>query len=85
MGIIKKNLKSLLVPLKEVSFPLTDEDKRIITDLKDTASATPCAGIAANQIGYDKKIFIGLTNVEKNQFGIFINPKISGHKGNVLT
>ena len=26
----------------------------------DTYKATPCAGIAANQIGYDKSIFIGM-------------------------
>ena len=67
-GIDKKNLRHLTNPLEEVTFPLTDEDLKIITDLKDTANKTPCAGIAANQIGYNKNIFVGLTDEEERVF-----------------
>ena len=64
-GIIKKNLKTLIMPLKEVQFPLSDEDNKLILDLKDTANKLQdCAGIAANQIGYDKSIFIGLKDYD---------------------
>ena len=45
---------------KDVLFPLSKESENILEDLLDTYKITPCAGIAANQIGYDKKIFIGL-------------------------
>jgi len=74
-GIIKKNLKALITPLKEVQFPLSDEDKKLILDLKDTAKVIECVGIAANQIGYDRKIFIGMLDETAN-FKIFINPRI---------
>tara|TARA_Y100001968_G_scaffold122560_2_gene111512 strand:- start:4603 stop:5223 length:621 start_codon:yes stop_codon:yes gene_type:complete len=45
---------------KEVQFPLSNHVKQIVQDLIDTYRAVPCAGIAANQIGYDKKLFIGM-------------------------
>jgi peptide deformylase len=74
-GIIKKNLKTLIMPLKEVQFPLSDEDKKLILDLEDTAKVLSCAGIAANQIGYDRNIFIGIIDETEN-YEIFINPRI---------
>ncbi len=45
---------------KDVLFPISNHVKQIIEDLIDTFRAVPCAGIAANQIGYSKKIFIGM-------------------------
>ena len=36
----------------------------IINDLIDTYKATPCAGIAANQIGYQYQILIGMKELE---------------------
>ena len=46
--------------------PLSEDNKKILEDLKDTYNITPCAGIAANQIGYDKRIFIGLKHDDYN-------------------
>ena len=51
-------LKNKTIPVK---FPISDSINDIIADLKDTYKEVPCAGIAANQIGYDKSIFIGLS------------------------
>ena len=59
-NIIEKNITFLKKQTKDVLFPLSKESENILEDLLDTYKITPCAGIAANQIGYDKKIFIGL-------------------------
>jgi len=75
-GILKDNLSFLTKPTKEVFFPLSDYDEKIINELKNGTSEIPCAGIAANQLGFNKKIFIGLTDYQKNKFEIFINPVI---------
>ena len=51
-----ENIDFLRTPTKTITFPLSPHIEQIITDLKDTFKATPCAGIAANQIGYNKKL-----------------------------
>ena len=58
--IISDNIKFLQEKTKNVFFPLTESSNSIINDLIDTYKKTPCAGIAANQIGYNKSIFIGI-------------------------
>ena len=59
-NIIKNNIEFLKKKTQEVRLPLSDINKQILIDLLDTYKVTPCAGIAANQIGYDKRIFVGL-------------------------
>ena len=59
-NLIPDNINFLKKETKEVRLPFSDEINQILTDLLDTYKAIPCAGVAANQIGYDKKIFIGL-------------------------
>jgi len=59
-NIIKENIIFLKQKTKEIHFPLSNDNKNILKDLLDTYKVIPSAGIAANQIGYDKKIFIGL-------------------------
>ena len=51
------------------------ENLQIITDLVDTchANSNTCVGLAANQIGYNKRIIVVKI---KNQFISFINPVI---------
>ena len=64
--IDRGSIDFLRTPTKEVQFPLSNHVKKIIEDLTDTYKAIQCAGIAANQIGYDKSIFIGLAKLEEN-------------------
>ena len=64
--LIEDNISFLKQTTKEVRLPLSEDNKKILEDLKDTYSITPCAGIAANQIGYDKRIFIGLKHDDYN-------------------
>ena len=58
--IIQDEIDFLKKPTKNVNFPISDHIIGIIKDLIDTFKAVPCAGIAANQIGYNKKVFIGM-------------------------
>ncbi len=62
--LIPENISFLNKKTKNVFFPLTDSSKLIIQDLIDSYQKITCAGIAANQIGYDKSIFIGLANYD---------------------
>ena len=63
--LIEKNIQFLKQPTKKVDFPLSNYIHSIIQDLIDTYKATPCAGIASNQIGYDKSIFIGMEHDDR--------------------
>ena len=60
--IIEKNINFLRTPTKPVqkSDFKSHKIKQIIEELINTYQAIPCAGIAANQIGYDEKLFIGM-------------------------
>ena len=58
--LIEKNIQFLNQPTKKINFPLSEYINNIIKDLIDTYKATPCAGIAANQLGYDRSLFIGM-------------------------
>ena len=61
-NIIENNINFLKQKTKEIHLPINDTNKEILKDLLDTYKKVPCAGIAANQIGYNKRIFIGMKN-----------------------
>lgn len=63
-NIIENNIEFLKKKTKEIHLPINDTNKNILRDLLDTYKKVPCAGIAANQIGYDKRIFIGMKEDE---------------------
>lgn len=68
-NLIEKNIQFLKKPTKIVTFPVSDYIDNIIKDLIDTYKATPCAGIAANQIGYNRSIFIGMEHDDRPEEG----------------
>ena len=88
LNLIESNIKFLKQQTKEVHLPLSEKIKDILSDLLDTYKATPCAGVAANQIGYNNQIFIGLKhdnydddnkaigNLNADNYEFYINPKI---------
>ena len=88
-NIIKKNIIFLKKKTKKVLNPQSENLEQIKKDLLDTYQATPCAGVAANQIGYNQRIFIGMKNdIEEeekstisgnpnaNNYEFYINPTI---------
>lgn len=66
-NISEENINYLKLKTKKVSFPASDFIKTIINDLIDTYRKISCAGIAANQIGYDYQIFIGMKTIEDEE------------------
>lgn len=62
--ILKENIIFLKTKTKPVTFPASNYIKNIIQDLIDTYQKISCAGIAANQIGYEYQIFIGMKTLE---------------------
>ena len=64
--------------LQQKSVPATKADKAVITDLLDTikANADRCVGLAANMIGYKKRILVALIN---DKYTVMINPSIVSH------
>ena len=94
-NLIESNIEFLKQKTKEVHQPFKDETKQILNDLLDVYKTTPCAGVAANQIGYNKRIFIGLKhdvnddkdnsnaigNPNANNYEFYINPQID-HSSN---
>ena len=80
-NIITDNITFLKKMTKEVHLPITSTDQSILNDLLDTYKQIPCAGIAANQIGYNKRIFIGL-KIDEYDDGEKENTKKEKVKGN---
>ena len=65
-GINKENINFLKQTTKKVFLPTSANIDAIIDDLISTYQDIPCAGIAANQIGFDKRIFIGIKEPNQN-------------------
>ena len=81
--LIEKNITFLKQKTKDVILPLSDNTKQILSDLLDTYKVIPCAGIAANQIGYNKRIFIGIKHdddYEENKKEVIGNPNADNYE-----
>lgn len=81
--MIKPIVKDLLF-LGQKSEPATKDDMQVVTDLQDTLAAhrDGCVGMAANMIGYKKRMIIvsmGFVNL------IMINPEIISQSGQYET
>ena len=89
--LVDENINFLKQKTKAVRIPFNDNINIILKDLLDTYKNIPCAGIAANQIGYNCSIFIGLKedkeeeeeknnttigNPHSNNYEFYINPEI---------
>ena len=86
-NVLFDNISFLKENTKNVFFPLGHTSNQIILDLKDTYKSIPCAGVAANQIGYNKKIFIGLKhdkyddgNDDKKEKPVIGNPNAKNYE-----
>ena len=64
-NLLLDNIKFLKQKTKEVQVSEINNLKTVIKNLIDTYKSIPCAGIASNQIGYNKRIFIGLKKVSE--------------------
>ena len=72
-------------PTSEVKLPLTAEDQIIIDQMVDTMYRNNGIGLAANQVGYARRIFVMDTSTDGDSPKIFINPVIEKKAKNKIT
>ncbi|MCX5657931.1 MAG: peptide deformylase [Candidatus Omnitrophica bacterium] len=60
---------------------ITEVEQRLIKDMIDTMYVVGGVGIAANQVGVDKRIFIASPEQEKGREIIAVNPRIIEKSG----
>ena len=85
MKLLKKPDVFLKGPTQNVEIPLSDENKIIIGNMINLMYQNNGIGLAANQVGYNRKIFVMDISNEKNKPQIFINPKIEKRAKEKLT
>ena len=76
MKIVEQPDIFLREPTSEVKFPLSSEDKVIIDQMIDTMYRNNGIGLAANQVGYARRMFVMDTTSSKAGAMVFINPVI---------
>ncbi len=69
-------------PTEEVKFPLSEEDNIILDNMIKVMYQANGIGLAANQIGYNKRMFVMDTSNERDNPQVFINPIVKA-KNNI--
>ena len=85
MQIVKQPDIFLREPTSEVKLPLSPEDQVIIDQMIDIMYRNKGIGLAANQVGYARRIFVMDTSTGSNSPKIFINPVIKKSAQEKLT
>ena len=85
MKLLKKPDTFLKGPTQDVDIPLSDENKIIIGNMINLMYQHRGIGLAANQVGYNRRIFVMDNSNEKNKPQIFVNPKIEKKAKEKLT
>ena len=76
MEIVKEPDVFLRGETQEIEVPLDIDNKKLIADMVQAMYNNDGIGLAANQIGYNAKIFVMDVSNEKDNPQIFINPII---------
>ena len=69
-------------PTEEIDFPLSEENNIILDNMIKVMYQANGIGLAANQIGYNKRMFVMDTSNEKDSPQVFINPIVKS-KNNI--
>ena len=77
MQLIEQPNVFLREPTQEIKFPLSEENKIIIKNIISLMYQENGIGLAANQVGYNRRIFVIDTSNEKDNPQVFINPVIT--------
>ena len=85
MKIVEQPDIFLKEPTSEVKFPLSAEDQIIIDQMIDTMYRNNGIGLAANQVGYARRMFVIDTSTDRNSPKIFINPIIKNRAKEKIT
>ena len=82
MKIVKEPDVFLKSETRKIEFPLDIDNKKLIGDMIQTMYDNNGIGLAANQVGYNRKIFVMDVSIEKDNPQVFINPEITS-KNNI--
>ena len=74
MNLVKHPDTFLRLPTEEVELPTSEENKIIIQNMITLMYLKNGIGLAANQAGYNKRIFVMDVSNERNHAQVFINP-----------
>ena len=85
MKIVEQPDIFLKEPTSEVKLPLSPEDQVIIDQMIEAMYKNKGIGLAANQVGYARRIFVMDTSTDRNSPKIFINPVIEKRAKNKIT
>ena len=85
MKIVEQPDIFLKEPTSEVKFPLSAEDQVIIDQMIDAMYRNNGIGLAANQVGYARRMFVMDTTQGKSNPMVFINPVIEKKAAEKLT
>ena len=77
MQIVEQPDIFLREPTQEIKFPLNEENKIIIKNMISLMYQENGIVLAANQVGYNRRIFVIDTSNEKDNPQVFINPVIT--------
>ena len=80
--ILKHPDTFLRQPTEEVEFPLSEENNIILDNMIKIMYQANGIGLAANQIGYNRRMFVMDTSNEKDSPQVFINPIVKS-KNNI--
>ena len=82
MKIVKEPDLFLKSDTRKIEFPLDIDNKKLIGDMIQTMYDNNGIGLAANQVGYNRKIFVMDVSNEKDNPQVFINTEITS-KNNI--
>ena len=60
---------------------ITDEDRRLVRDMIETMYAAEGVGLAANQVGISKRLFVASADQVRGQELVYFNPRIVRMEG----
>ena len=85
MKIVEQPHIFLREPTSEVKLPLSPQDQDILDSMIDTMYRNKGIGLAANQVGYARRMFVMDTSTDCNSPKFFINPVIEKKAKEKLT
>ena len=80
LKVVKYPAKVLRTKTKEVA-RITDEDRKLVKDMIDTMYAENGVGLAANQVGVSKQIFVASADQVRGKELVFFNPRLVKKEG----
>ena len=80
LKVVKYPDSVLSTRTKEVG-TITDADRKLVRDMIDTMYAENGVGLAANQVGISKRLFVASADQVRGQEMVFFNPVITRTEG----